>query len=205
MHKKYILFTLPKLCLEFDKTKNFKFIKPEFQNYCLSVGRLVNYKAHDLLIKSFYKVKDKNFKLIIVGNGPNYFKLKKLVHSLKMDNIKILTNISNKRLVALYKFADFFCLTSKTRAESFGAVLIEALMFNLPLLTTKVIGSGMSYINIDNYTGIQVDPKIDSISKALNLMHENEPLLKNFKKNTKYRYREFNKNQFTNKLFKMYE
>jgi glycosyltransferase involved in cell wall biosynthesis len=51
-----------------------------------------------------------------------------------------------------------FCLPSVERTEAFGLVLLEAMSQGLPLVTTRVPGSGMNAVNEHGVTGLSVPP-----------------------------------------------
>jgi glycosyltransferase involved in cell wall biosynthesis len=82
------------------------------------------------------------------------------------------------------KNCDLFCLPSVSRNEAFGLVLVEALYFGKPLVTTNVEGTGMNYVNKHNETGLVVPPKkFKSISRGYKYNFiRRKTLLKIFKK-----------------------
>jgi glycosyltransferase involved in cell wall biosynthesis len=121
----------------------------------LSVGRLVKYKNYFFLLNVLQKLS--NFSLTIVGEGPEHYKLQKFIDQNNIQNIKILRNVSDESLIAIYKSHDIFCLASNTRAEAFGIVLIEALSHGLPILVGNNNGSGMVSICENNYNGLIFD------------------------------------------------
>jgi rhamnosyl/mannosyltransferase len=49
-------------------------------------------------------------------------------------------------------------LPSVSRAENFGMILLEGMLFGKPLVTTR-LPSGMSAVNEDGTTGLQVEPR----------------------------------------------
>lgn len=122
----------------------------EFINI-LCVGRLVDYKNYDFLIKQISKLP--NVHLTIIGNGKNYNKLLSLINNLRAQNIRIERNVSNDQLDSFYRCSDVFCLASNSRAEAFGIVLIEALSYSLPILVAENPGSGMMDIVKPGFNG----------------------------------------------------
>ena len=101
----------------------------------ISVGRLVKQKNYSNLIKAFEIVQKRfhNCHLIICGEGPERKKLKEIVNSLNIKKyVTFLGAVQNP-----YKFlkkSDLFVLSSDY--EGFGTVLLEAMVFNLPIVST---------------------------------------------------------------------
>ena len=104
------------------------------ENLVLSVGRLVPDKRFDLLIRSLPRMNNQNTRLIILGEGPERQNLARLIEELGLSN-----RVSMPGFVAntgpYYAKAKCFALTSTK--ESFGLVLVEALAFGLPVLSTS--------------------------------------------------------------------
>jgi GalNAc-alpha-(1->4)-GalNAc-alpha-(1->3)-diNAcBac-PP-undecaprenol alpha-1,4-N-acetyl-D-galactosaminyltransferase len=97
------------------------------ENIVLSVGRLINTKHHDELIKLFVSINKPNWKLVIVGDDAikqnNLTKLKALVATLKANDKVILVGSSNN-VDEYYLKSKIFAFTSSS--EGFPNVLAEA-------------------------------------------------------------------------------
>lgn len=114
--------------------------------YYLYIGRIEERRSILFLLSVFKKVfeKNKKIKLIIVGNGEknytdkcmNYIKENNL-----NDNIYYFKSLNQDELPNLYDCCDVFVLP--TQYEIFGMVLLEALYFNLKVITTYNGGSSM--------------------------------------------------------------
>lgn len=118
----------------------------------LSIGRLVEYKGFEYLIED-EKYLDNEFLILIAGGGPLFKRLKRKVENLNLqDKVMLLRRVDD--ITQLLKRCDVFCLPSVLRTEAFGLVLVEALYFGKPLVTTDVKGSGMSYVNKYGATGL---------------------------------------------------
>lgn len=120
----------------------------------LFVGRIYPVKGLDLLIAAFDRLKDCNWQLRIVGPDQAHYMRKLLKTALAMgwktqvsrnDGVpfelsKGFKSISfagpryEAQLVAEYEHADAFVLPSYT--ENFGSVVVEALAYALPVLTS---------------------------------------------------------------------
>ncbi len=142
----------------------------------LYVGILRYYKGLKYLIQAMEKV---NGKLLIVGNGPLLPDLIEYTRDLSYsDRIVFLGQVES---VTPYYFAsDVFCLPSIYRSEAFGIVLTEAAACGLPLISTE-LGTGTSYINQHDVTGLVVPPQDpDALAEAINTLISNA--------NLRYRY-----------------
>lgn len=123
----------------------------------LFVGRLVEYKGIERLLQAFSKL-NCEYKLIIVGDGPLNSHLSEMIRKLKNGHrVSLLGKVPNDKLWDLYSESDVFILPSIDRAEAFGVVLLEAMSHGLPLITNKLLGSGMIEVNQHNQTGLHVD------------------------------------------------
>jgi rhamnosyl/mannosyltransferase len=93
-----------------------------------------------------------------VGDGPQRESLQKKAGELGVsDRVKFLGEVGDAELAALYSACDVFVLPSITRQEAFGVVLLEAMAFGKPMVTTK-LGTGADWVNQDGETGIVVPP-----------------------------------------------
>ena len=114
------------------------------------VGRLVKDKNCDKLIEGFAKVKSVNSdcRLLVLGDGPEASVLKKLAIDLGISSdVKFLGNVDN---VADYLYkADLFVLPS--RYESFGNVIVEAVVAGLPLLINDCDGGAVPLAKRSDY------------------------------------------------------
>jgi glycosyltransferase involved in cell wall biosynthesis len=99
-------------------------IAETIHNYFLAVGQLVPYKRFDLAIEVFNQLK---YPLVIVGNGPEYPKLKRAAG----ENIKLVGRLSD---------AELNHSLSRCRAlvfpgeEDFGMVVVEAHACGRPVI-----------------------------------------------------------------------
>jgi len=143
--------------------------------------------------------------VLIAGGGPLYETLKNKIEKLNLkDKVLLLGRVNN---VSVYmKNCDIFCLPSISRNEAFGLVLVEALYFGKPLVTTSVEGSGMNYVNKHNETGLVVPPKNSkALAEAINTILSNEKLYEKFLKNAFERFKEFEIDSVADKIIEVYE
>lgn len=125
----------------------------------LYTGRLVHYKNLDMLIR-VASLLDSGYMLIIAGEGERFAHLKMLAAELDVheDKLVFLGSLSNSELRVYYSLCDLFVFPSNRKNEMFGMSMLEAISFGKPVVSCKVKGSGMDYVNINNETGIQVTP-----------------------------------------------
>ncbi len=135
----------------------------------LFVGILRYYKGLHGLIKAMEHV---DGKLLIVGDGPLMAELMEFAEHLPHSE-RILFVGQVESVVPYYYASDIFCLPSIYRSEAFGLVLAEAAACGLPLVTTD-LGTGTTYINQHQQTGLVVPPNNETqLAESLNkLLHD---------------------------------
>lgn len=108
----------------------------------LAIGRLVQRKGFDCLIKSIpYIVKntEKDFCIEIIGDGPLRSELSNLAGKLNVsDKVIFSGSVPYDQLPEKYRQADIFVLSSY--AEGMPLVVLEAMASGLPIVSTRVQG-----------------------------------------------------------------
>lgn len=101
----------------------------------LAVGRLTEAKGFDILLRAWKQVvaAAPGWKLRIVGEGECRAELEHLGAQLGLHDSVSLPGATSQ-IAAQYRDAGIFCLSS--RYEGFGMVLIEAMAFGLPVVST---------------------------------------------------------------------
>lgn len=136
----------------------------------LSVGRLVSYKGFTNLINATINL-DSSYIVCIVGTGPQKKQLHNKISKLGLEKrVFLLGKLNKYDLFLIYKKCFIFCLPSVTKAEMFGVVQVEAMMFGKPVISTNIEASGVPYVNIHKHTGLVVSPNnsnelVDSVNK----------------------------------------
>nr|WP_278252245.1 glycosyltransferase [Deferrivibrio essentukiensis] len=117
---------------EEELPKEFKYLENE--NYIINVGSLCYQKGQDLLIKAYSKLDDikDNYKLVLVGRGPDKDKLVNLTNELGLKDRVIFIDFQNNPYPFI-KHAEIFVLSS--RYEGFPNVLIEAMICGTPVVS----------------------------------------------------------------------
>lgn len=126
------------------------------ENIVLSVGRLIQSKHHDELIRAFSEIEAADWKLIIVGDDAlkqkNKEKLEALIQELGMhDKVEL----AGKRLDVddFYNRAKIFAFTSSS--EGFPNVIGEAMSAGLPVVAYNCV-AGPSDLIEDEKTGFLI-------------------------------------------------
>ncbi len=153
--------------------------------FFLFVGSLRYYKGLEFALKA---IEGTDFKLVIAGDGDLKIKLLKLENDLKLHNVTFLGEITDKEKVCLLNLCKCFLFPSNKRSEAFGISLLEAAAFGKPMISCE-IGTGTSFINIHNHTGLVVKPNSPvDIRNAMKFIISNPEITKSMASNARKRY-----------------
>lgn len=145
------------------------------RKYILSVGRFVEEKGFDLLIRAFSKTKQKGFQLVIAGDSDHEtsysFHLKELA---KANKVVLPGFIRGDNLSQLYTHARLFVLPSYNEGQPLS--LLEAMSYHLPVLASDIPANMQvalpeeSYFTSGNEISLQekLDQKLNSEFEAVN-------------------------------------
>lgn len=174
--------------------ENVKEIHKIYQNkkIIFGLGRLVSYKGFEYLVESA-KYLDDDFVILIAGTGIEQNNLLNIIDNNNLHNkVKLLGYISAEEKNDYLEACFLFCLPSITKAEAFGVVIAEAMCFSKPVVSTNMQDSGVSWVNEDNETGLQVDTKSpQQLADAFNTLANNKDLYQTMCKNALIRYNNF--------------
>ncbi len=139
----------------------------------ITVSYLFKRKGIENLLNA---LKDLNaeYRLLIIGDGPEKENLSKMITAFSLDNKVILVGYKNRTEIIEY-FRNSDGLLFPTLLEQFGLVTVEALFASLPLIISKYAGS-INDVLIDSVNGYMIDPynKDDMISKIEKLIKNKE-------------------------------
>lgn len=125
-------------------------------NYFLIVSALVPYKKIELAIEAFNRL---NWPLVIIGQGPEEKKLRRLAG----PSIKFLKNISDNDLRYFYQRARAFILPGE---EDFGIATVEAQSCGTPVIAFSQGGAKETVL--PNITGVLFEePTVEALLEAL--------------------------------------
>lgn len=142
-------------------------LRPKF---FLFIGVLRYYKGLHILIEA---AQGTSYPIVIVGAGPIEEKLKAQAEQLKLDNIEFLGHLPDEDKVALLTLCYSVLFPSHLRSEAFGISLLEGAMYGKPMISSE-IGTGTTFINIHNQTGLVVSPGDPiSLRQAMEYLWEN--------------------------------
>lgn len=153
--------------------------------YFLFLGVLRYYKGLHTLIKAANSIKGV---IVIAGMGPEYQNLKELSKSLGVSNVFFTGEVTESQKLFLLKNCFSLILPSHLRSEAFGMVLLEAAMYAKPMITCE-ISSGTSFVNINNLTGLVINPdNPEMLACAANSLLENPIKAREFGMSARKRY-----------------
>ncbi len=139
----------------------------------LSVGRLVDFKGFEHLVRACALLKKSNlrFECRIIGDGPNREALSKLINSLELQSdIYLLGAQPLEKIFEQMELAHVFalasCIDSQGACDVLPTVISEAMAHGLPVVSTKV--SGIPEMVQDGETGWLTTPADpESLARAL--------------------------------------
>jgi glycosyltransferase involved in cell wall biosynthesis len=122
--------------------------------FFLFIGVLRYYKGLHVLLEANQYL---DIPVVIVGDGP--LKESLMADSMRrnLQNTYFLGSIDDEDKVILLTLCFGLIFPSNLRSEAFGISLLEGAMYGKPLISCE-IGTGTSFINLNNVTGIVVPP-----------------------------------------------
>ena len=132
--------------------------------------------------------KGTSYPIVIVGAGPIEIELKKQAEETGLSNIHFLGFLSDEDKIALLTLCYAVVFPSHLRSEAFGISLLEGAMYGKPLISSE-IGTGTSFINISNETGIVVPPSDPlALKQAMHTLWQNPELAAEMGRKAEQRY-----------------
>lgn len=170
-----------------EKSKEFEVKNDSNKINFISVGRFHNMKGYDRLIDVFVKLNKEigldNVTLRLIGNGPDFDLVKTKIKENNLDDIIILEGLK-KNPFPYVKSSDVFLMCS--RYEPFGLVILEAMVLNVPVLSTEV--ASINEI-MDKKYGMIVENSEEGLYNGIkSIIQDNSILIKYKKELNKYKY-----------------
>lgn len=171
----------------------------------LYIGRLEKRKAVAYLLKAFELIQNENldFRLKIVGDGPQKEELQELTKQLKLNNVDFLGQVDEAEKINLLQTSEVFC-SPAMYGESFGIVLLEAMASGCVV----VAGSNPGYENVMSGAGqiSVVNPKdIKEFSRRLTILATDENLREVWLNWAKNEVQQYSYETIVSKYLKLYE
>lgn len=155
--------------------------------FFLFVGVLRYYKGLHVLLRAARSLR---CAIVIAGSGPNESELRRQASALGVGNVHFLGQISEVDKAALLTLCYGVVLPSHLKSEAFGISLLEGAMYGKPMVCCE-IGTGTSYINVDQQTGLVVAPEDpDALHQAMRHLCEHHDAAQAMGAAAQQRYRE---------------
>lgn len=156
----------------------------------INIGRLTYAKGQKYLIEAFYKAKKeiKNSILIIIGEGPLRYELKKLIKKKSLEKDIFLLGLQKNPYKYLAK-SDVFVLSSLY--EGFPNVILEALACGLPVISTNCESGPYEILNNNRYGFLAKIMDSEDLAKKMVLLAKNKDLMTKYSKLSLERVKNF--------------
>jgi rhamnosyl/mannosyltransferase len=153
--------------------------------FFLFVGAFRYYKGLHILLEA---IQHTDFPLVIIGAGPIEAELKQQALDLGLKNIHFLGALPDEDKAALLELCYSVVFPSHLRSEAFGITLLEGAMYGKPLISSE-IGTGTTYINIDQETGLVVPPSDpQALRAAMTTLWQDPELAQRYGENAAKRF-----------------
>ena len=146
--------------------------------------------------------------MIIGGTGPLKDALQKKIDDLGLkEKVNLLGFVDDKDVPSWFSAADVFVLSSVMKTEAFGIVQIEAMSVGTPVVATRIPGSGVSWVNKEGVSGLNVEPRDpEALAKAILAITKDEIVHESFGEGARSRFEEmFRKELMITELDNIYE
>ena len=166
------------------------------------LGRLQDEKGADRLLEAHKRLVDegKNVQLVMIGDGCDMGKLRSFVDKNSLNDSVYMTGYLDNPYPYM-KTADLFVCPS--RAEGFGLVLVEAMILDLPVMSTDCAGPN-EILDNGSY-GMTVENSTDGVYKGIKEFIENPSLLEKYSALSKQRREDYGYDKSINKFNEVFK
>lgn len=153
----------------------------------LSVGRFIECKGFDILLKAASKI-DRSVGVYIVGGEPTeeYLNLQK---ELKLDNVHFVGFMSKELLAEYYTASDLYVMT--TRGDVWGLVINEAMAHGLPVVSSDACIAALEMVKEGENGYIVPSEDVEAFSNSMNAILSIEGTAKSFSEKSKEVVRQY--------------
>ncbi len=148
-----------------------------------------------------------DYQVLIVGDGPVHDQLEEYITSAGIqDHVKLLGYLEDNEMYSLLAACDVFVLSSVMKTEAFGIVQIEAMSLGKPVIATKIPESGVSWVNADGLSGLNVPIKdAEALAGAVRTVCSDQELHDKLSAGAARRFRDtFTIDQMIDRTIKIY-
>jgi O-antigen biosynthesis rhamnosyltransferase len=170
--------------------------------FFLFVGVLRYYKGLHILIEANRAL---DYPLVIVGAGPVEAELRRHAADAGLTRTRFLGALPDNDKVSLLNLSYAVVFPSHLRSEAFGISLLEGAMFGKPMISSE-IGTGTSYINSHQETGLIVPPDDPAaLRDAMRYLYDNPDRAVQMGQQAYQRYlKHFTANQMVDRYIDLY-
>jgi len=207
-NNKIIIIRVPPDFIEHDQSvEELKKFKRNFtedsSKIILFVGRLVEVKGVEYMIKSLPEIQNQNIHLVIVGDGVLMENLQNLSKTLNLESkITFFGRANRKELGLLYGISDVLVCPSiiypKGANDACPLVVPEAMEFGIPVIACTMITD-----EVDGLLVNERDPQ--DIAKAIIKILSNEELKRRIIENSKETVKEFQPEKIAQKYYEVFQ
>lgn len=172
------------------------------QRFFLFVGALRYYKGLQYLLEAAHL---NRLPVVIVGSGGIEKDLHKQAEQLDLDQVIFTGSLGDEDKAALLQLCTVFVFPSHLPSEAFGISLLEAAMYGKPLISCE-IGTGTTFINIGEETGLVVRPAdSQALAQAMNQLWNDPELCITFGNKARARFeKHFTAEKMSKAYFDLY-
>lgn len=123
-----------------------------------TLGRMTYYKGYEVLLQAARQLPP-DVVVVVAGGGPALPRYRQLACDAGLEaRLRFIGPLSAARLEAHFAAAELFVMASTVRAEAYGVAVLEAMARGLPVVATRIPGSGLSWLHRHDETGLAVPP-----------------------------------------------
>ena len=181
-----------------DVKKKLNYKKNDF--VVIFVGRMAEEKNIEFLLRSMLHVKNKNIKLLLVGDGPDKEKYEQLAQDLNVEkSVKFTGVVPWDEMPYYYHNANVAVTASKTETQ--GLTVIEAMASNLPAVCIE--DEAFHTMVVDGMNGKFFETE-EECAKLLDKLKEDKKQLNNLSNKSKMVAKKFSLEEFATSVLDVY-